>query len=309
MRLPDARGVARSLTGSTAAAPAVSACSIIELLRAGSTRCERAGVPDARRDAAWLLAAVLGTSPARLHLDGAAPVGAEARDRFEAWCERRCRREPLQYILGTQAFRSAEVRVDPRVLIPRPETERVVDLCLQVHEGGPIADVGTGSGAIAIALAAERPEEAVVATDVSAPALALAAENARRAGAANISFGAGDLLAPLGPMLETLRLVVCNPPYVRTGDLETLEPEVRDWEPRLALDGGPDGLSFYRRLAPEAARGLRQGAWLVLEIGAGQRRDVEALFAATAAFDSVAGVADYRGIDRGVAFRRAPIRG
>lgn len=280
--------------------------SVLGLLQAGSARLERAGVPGGARDAAWLLAAVLGTTPARLHLDAAAPVRAEDRARFEAWCARRRRREPLQYIVGTQAFRSTEVRVDRRALIPRAETERVVDLCLQVHERGPIADVGTGSGALAIALAAERPAETVVATDVSTEALALAAENARRAGATSVSFAAGDLLDPLGALLEVLRLIVCNPPYVRTGDIANLQPEVRDWEPRLALDGGPDGLSFYRRLAPAAARGMRPGAWLVVEIGAGQREDVEALFAATAAFDAMTCVADHGGIDRGLAFRRSP---
>ncbi len=296
MRRPDA--AARTLR-----APAAGG-SIIELLHAGCARLERAGVPDGRRDAEWLLAAALGTSPAALHLDGAVPVPSDARGRFEQWCARRSRREPLQHILGTQPFRSIEVRVDRQVLIPRPETERVVDLCLQVYDAGPIADVGTGSGAIAIALATERPAATVMATDVSAPALALAAESARRAGAGNVSFAAGDLLDPLGAMLATLRLVVCNPPYVRTADIERLEPEVRDWEPLIALDGGADGLAFYRRLAPATARGLCPGAWVVVEIGARQREDVEAVFAATAAFDAPTSIADYRGIERGLAFRR-----
>jgi release factor glutamine methyltransferase len=283
--------------------------SVLELLRAAGACLERAGVPDGRRDAAWLLAAALRTSPARLHLDGAAPVPVDTRTRFEEWCARRCRREPLQYLLGTQPFRSIEVTVDRRVLIPRPETERVVDLCLQVHEGGPIADVGTGSGALALALAAERPAASVVGTDVSAAALELAAASARRAGAGNVAFRAGDLLDPLGALLPTLRLVVCNPPYVRTADIATLEPEVRDWEPRIALDGGPDGLAFYRRLAPATAGGLRPGAWVVVEIGAGQRADVEAVFAATAAFETPVCIADHRGIARGLAFRRGTTHG
>jgi release factor glutamine methyltransferase len=110
-------------------------------------------------------------------------------------------------------------------------------------------------------------------------------------------------------MQERLRLVVCNPPYVRTADLDALEPEVRDWEPRIALDGGPDGLGFYRRLAPAAARALSPGAWVVVEIGAGQREDVEASFAATRAFDSARRLTDYRDIERGLAFRRTPIHG
>jgi release factor glutamine methyltransferase len=289
--------------------PPATSESILGLLQAGSARLERAGVPGGGRDAEWLLAAALGTSPAQLHLDATAPVPVGTAECFERWCERRCRREPLQYILGSQPFRSIEVRVDRRVLIPRPETERVVDLCLEVYDGGPIADLGTGSGAIAIALAIERPGEVVVATDVSAPALALAAENARRTGAGNVSFAAGDLFDPLAAMLERLRLVVCNPPYVRTADIDTLEPEVRDWEPRIALDGGPDGLGFYRRFAAASARALSPGAWVVVEIGAGQREAVEASFAAMRAFDRARRLSDYRDIERGLAFRRTPAHG
>jgi release factor glutamine methyltransferase len=299
MPLPEAAGTPQSAATSGA---------ILGLLHVGSARLERAGVPGGGRDAEWLLAAALGTSPAQLHLDAAAPVPVGAAERFERWCARRCAREPLQYILGSQPFRSIDVRVDRRVLIPRPETERVVDLCLEVYGGGPIADLGTGSGAIAIALATERPHEVVMATDVSAPALALAAENARRAGAGNVSFVAGDLFDPLMAMVGKLRLVVCNPPYVRTADLDMLEPEVRDWEPRIALDGGPDGLAFYRRLAPAAARALVPGAWVVVEIGAGQREDVEASFAATRAFDPARRLTDYRDIERGLAFRRTMAR-
>jgi release factor glutamine methyltransferase len=230
-------------------------------------------------------------------------VPAAARSLFDEWCARRCAREPLQYILGVQPFRTGEVRVDPRVLIPRAETEQLVDLCLDVHAGGLLIDVGTGSGAIAIALALERPGERIVATDVSRDALALAGDNATRAGAAGVSFVCGDLFDPLGPVLAAAGLVVCNPPYVSTPAFETLEPEVREWEPRIALDGGPDGLSFYRRLAPAAER-LRPGAWLVVEIGAGQRAAVEGLFAATDGFDAVVCMPDLRGIDRGLAFRR-----
>jgi len=274
------------------------------LLQSGTASLEAAGVPDPERDAEWLLGAALGLDRGRLHLAAGDVVSAAARSCFEAWCARRRRREPLQYILGSQPFRTCSLRVDSRVLIPRTETERVVDLCLSVHRGGPILDLGTGSGAIAISLGLERPGEDMLATDVSGPALSLAKENARRAGASRVFFVQGDLFEPLGARVSQCSLVVCNPPYVATGEFETLAPEVRDWEPRVALDGGPDGLNFYRRLAPAAARAMTGGAWIVVEIGAGQRQGVEALFGATLAFAESVAIRDLSGIDRGLGFRR-----
>jgi release factor glutamine methyltransferase len=261
-------------------------------------------VPGARRDAEWLLAAILGVGRAELHLDARDPVTGEVADRFLAWCRRRATREPLQYILGSQLFRSLDLAVDRRVLIPRPETERIVDLCLSVYEGGTIVDVGTGSGAIALALALERRGERVVATDVSPAALEVATENARAVGARAVAFACGDLLRGLGGVLAGCSLVVCNPPYVASAAIDGLEPEVRDWEPRLALDGGPDGLDVFRRLAPEAALALKPGTWVVVEMGAGQQAAIEQAFAATRAFERPIVMPDYAGIARGLAFRR-----
>jgi release factor glutamine methyltransferase len=277
--------------------------SIGQLRRQAARRLAAAGVPDAACDADWLLAAALGTERGRLQMDAAVAVPAPMATRFEDWLARRCRREPLQYILGSQPFRDLDLIVDRRTLIPRPETERVVDLCLETHAGGPIIDVGTGSGAIAIALAVERPGARVVATDVSLSALALARENAARAGV-RVGFVCGDLLDPVAPLVRRSGLVVCNPPYVARGDFATLAPEVRDWEPRGALDGGLDGLDYYRRLGPTAARLLGPGAWIVLEIGAGQRAPIEDLFGATGAFDAVVCVRDHAEIERGLGFRR-----
>jgi release factor glutamine methyltransferase len=275
---------------------------VAQVLRTGAATLRAGGVPDAERDAEWLLGAALGLGRAALHLAAGERVAPAARRRFAAWCARRARREPLQYVLGRQPFRGVDVRVDRRVLIPRPETERLVEHCLALAAPGIAVDLGTGSGAIAIALAVERPQAAVWATDVSAAALAVARDNARRAGAA-VRLVRGDLLAPVADRLGEVGLVVCNPPYVTTAELETLAPEVRDWEPRLALDGGPDGLAVYRRLAREAC-GLRPGAWIVVELGAGQRGAVERLFAATGAFGAPAIIHDYAGIERGLALRR-----
>ena len=281
-----------------------SAVRVADLLRSGTASLGAAGVPDPERDAEWFLGAALGLDRGRLHLAAGDVVSVAELRCFESWCARRRRREPLQYILGSQPFRTCSLQVDSRVLIPRPETERVVDLCLSVHRSGPMVDLGTGSGAIAISLGLERPGEDVFATDISAPALSLAEENARRAGASRVFFMQGDLFEPLGARASDCSLVVCNPPYVATGELGTLAPEVRDWEPRVALDGGPDGLDFYRRLAPAAARAMSLGAWIVVEIGAGQRPGVEALFAATLAFAESVAIRDLSGIDRGLGFRR-----
>jgi release factor glutamine methyltransferase len=277
---------------------------VADLLRSGADSLRSAGVPDPELDAEWLLGAALGLDRGRLQLAAREVISPARQLCFDSWCERRRRREPLQYILESQPFRDCSLRVDRRVLIPRPETERVVDLCLSVHRGGPIADIGTGSGAIAIALALERRDEKVCGTDISAPALSLARENARSAGVSRVSFVQGDLFEPLGAKASECSLVVCNPPYVRTDELETLAPEVRDWEPRIALDGGLDGLDFYRRLAPAAAGAMGRDAWIVVELGAGQRAAVEALFAATRAFAELVTIRDHSGIERGLGLRR-----
>jgi release factor glutamine methyltransferase len=281
-----------------------SAVRVTDLLRSGTASLRSGGVPDPERDAEWLLGAALGLDRGRLYLAACDVVSVAKRRCFESWCARRRRREPLQYILGSQPFRMCSLQVDSRVLIPRPETERVVDLCLSVHCTGPMVDLGTGSGAIAISLGLARPGDDVFATDISAPALSLAEENARRAGASRVFFMQGDLFEPLDARMSECSLVACNPPYVASDELETLAPEVRDWEPRVALDGGPDGLDFYRRLAPAAARALSLGAWMVVEIGEGQRPAVEALFAATKAFAESVAIRDLSGIDRGLGFRR-----
>jgi release factor glutamine methyltransferase len=173
-------------------------------------------------------------------------------------------------------------------------------------------DIGTGSGAIAISLALERPGVRIVATDVSAPALALARDNiarAARSGRVDVSLVQGDMFEPFGSWLHQCGLVVCNPPYVAADAIERLAPEVREWEPRLALDGGLDGLDLYRRLATMAPAVLRPDAWIVVELGAGQRPAVEALFTETGAYEDVVTIRDHAGIERGLGLRRGQSRG
>ena len=203
--------------------------------------------------------------------DGIAPDVAE---RFEALLARRLAREPTAYITGRREFRGLDLRVTPDVLIPRPETEQLVETAIKLARAEPgrsrlrIADIGTGSGAIAVALAQDLPQTEVYATDISRAALKIAEENARRHGVERrIAFRAGHLLMPLHGYVD---LIVANLPYVTTEGWSRLAPELREHEPRLALDGGADGLDLIRALLRQAPRYLRDGGHVVLEIGEGQ---------------------------------------
>jgi release factor glutamine methyltransferase len=208
---------------------------------------------------------------------------------------RRREREPVAYVLGTKGFRSIELAVDPRVLIPRPETEHLVDAVVDLPSGARVCDVGTGSGAIALALASERPDLHVVATDSSAEALDVARANAARLGL-GVEFHHGDLLADVGGELDA---VVSNPPYVEDG--AELAPEIVRYEPALALRAGPDGLDLIRRLLP--AVGATSAGVVALEIGAGQARSVAALMV-EAGFGEVDVARDLAGIERVLVGRR-----
>jgi release factor glutamine methyltransferase len=193
---------------------------------------------------------------------------------YGRYLHERMQGKPTQYITGRQEFYGREFSVTPDVLIPRPETEHVVEEALK-HAAGRIADIGTGSGAIAVTLALET-KAIVVATDISPAALSVAAGNARRLGAA-VHFAACDLGSALGT--GDFDLVASNPPYVPERDNATVQREVRDYEPHVALFGGGDGLEFYRRLAPEAMRLLKPGGWLVMELGYTASEPVRAMLA------------------------------
>jgi release factor glutamine methyltransferase len=240
-----------------------------------------AGVPAPEWDAERLLRHVLGWDRATLVASPAAAVAPEAEARFRALVARRAARVPLQHLLGNQAFWKHEFQVTPDVLIPRPETELLVETSLELLkdiERPLIVDVGTGSGCIALSLAAERPDAEVHAIDISAPALAVAMENARRLGLeSRVAFHHGDLLEPVAHLTGRIDLVVSNPPYVDPKGRESLAPEVRDHEPALALFPPSDPLSLYGRLAKASASSLRPGGWLVVELGHGQAASVEAL--------------------------------
>ncbi len=254
-----------------------------------------AGCDTPRLDAEVLLAAVLGVDRAALIADPGRGLTPAEAGRFREYAGRRRAREPVAYILGRQGFRWIDLEVDRRVLIPRPETEHLVEAALTLPHGVRVVDVGTGSGAVALALKHERPDLEVVATDVSPDALDVARANAARLGL-DVAFVHADLLDGVPGPVDA---VLSNPPYVRAGD--RLPADVADHEPHVALFADGDGLAVVRRLAPAAAQA--GAAMLALEVGEGQAGAVTFLVRA-AGFPDVAVVPDYAGIDRIVVGRR-----
>lgn len=269
--------------------------SLATWLQAGAQRL--AGSPSARLDAELLLMRVTGLDRAGLIAHGERELAPEDAERYGTLLARRAAGEPVAYLTGAREFWSLPLRVTPAVLIPRPETEVLVERALArlPHDRDPaIADIGTGSGAIAIALAHERPHARIAATDASADALAVAQDNAARLGCTRISFRLGQWLAPLGH--ETFDLIVSNPPYVRLGDPHLLEGDVR-FEPRAALAAGPDGLDAIRAIAFQARAHLARGGWLLLEHGFDQRDAVQTLLRHYG-YRDIQTYRDYAGHDR-----------
>jgi release factor glutamine methyltransferase len=258
------------------------------------------GIESPRRDAELLLGASLGLDRVGLYLHFDRPLEESELSAYRALVVRRAKREPLQYILGETEFWSLPFCVSPAVLIPRPDTEVLVEESLRLAGGHRILDVGTGSGAIAVALAHELADAQVVALDISPDALAVAERNARRNSVEDrITFLQGDLAhLPAGPF----DLIVSNPPYIPAADVEGLMPEVREFEPRQALVGGSDGLDPYRALARQASFCLVPGGWLLVEVGIYQASDVQRLFA-DAGLKEVFCRDDYGGVPRVVGAR------
>ncbi|MEP6887700.1 MAG: peptide chain release factor N(5)-glutamine methyltransferase [Nitrospirales bacterium] len=260
-----------------------SSMTIDELWRAGAAMLGQAGIAQPDNEAVWILESALGQDRLGLHLNKNERVEERDRNNAMALFERRASREPLQYVLGTQEFCGLDFRVTPDVLIPRPETELLVEVVRQTcanTSGALIADIGTGSGCIAIALARALPMAILYATDRSPQALAVAQENAKRHDVQDrVNFLVGDLFESLQGLELQGRFVAIasNPPYIGEGDLAGLQPEVGLFEPRLALAGGNDGLSFHRRLVREAAGFLKPDGVLALEVGLGQALHVSAL--------------------------------
>ncbi|MGH7796411.1 MAG: peptide chain release factor N(5)-glutamine methyltransferase [Candidatus Binatia bacterium] len=285
---------------------------VAEVLRQGARRLLAAGIENGRLDAEVLLGHILGKSREQLVLAANAPTNRGQSDAYEKLLARRLEREPVAYITGTREFWSLDFHVTRAVLVPRPETERLVEVALALaSELGAgktlrIADLGTGSGAIAVALAKELPAAGFLAVDLSAAALAVAWRNAARHGVADrIKFVRGDLFETIGTRVG-LDLIVSNPPYIPSAEIAALEPEVSRWEPRAALDGGPDGLGCYRRIAAQASNCLTADGAVALEIGAGMGTAVTGLFKSAAGWNDVKTYKDYAGNDRIVVARPGP---
>jgi len=281
--------------GGTTTARAVS---VRDALDGACVAIAAGGSPSARLDAELLLADVLGVRRGRLHSHPEAPVQGPAVRAFQSFVRRRSvLREPVAYILGRQAFRRIELAVDPRVLIPRPETEHLVEVGLELPPGARVLDLATGSGAVALALADERPDLRVSGSDRSRPALSLARSNAVGLGL-EVDWQEADLLDGLSGEWDA---ILCNPPYIPTDVLAGLEPEVSTHEPVLALDGGPDGLDVIRRLIDQVA--VTATPLVGLEVGAGQAAAVVGLLG-RAGFPRVETRRDLAGIERVIVARR-----
>jgi release factor glutamine methyltransferase len=279
-----------------------------DFLQSATTRLAAAGVAEAELEAALLLGHFLRQNRAALLLRAAEEIPASALATAESALARRLTHEPLAYILGEQEFWSRTFRVNPAVLIPRPETERIVELALELypdrHHPRRFLDLGTGSGILAIVLACEFPESRIVAVDRSLAALATAAENARRHGVGNrVHFVQADWLSASVPA-PVFELVVANPPYIADRVMETLMPEVRDFEPHTALNGGKAGMRDISVIAAQAAYVLRPGGWLLLEIGADQREAALKCFVSLGKYDRVEVRSDYAGLPRVLVARR-----
>jgi release factor glutamine methyltransferase len=248
---------------------------VLEVIQRSSDFLARKGVDSPRLQVEWLLAHLLQIQRLQLYLQFERTLTDSQLDALRLLVQRRGRREPLQHILGSANFHGRDFSVDHRALIPRPETEILANHAiafLHTLKTQPVAvlDFGTGSGCLAITIALNFPNAIVHAVDLSSDALALALENAARLNATqHVTFHLGDGFQPLPPDLH-FDLIVANPPYIPSADINGLAPEVRDHDPRTALDGGPDGLSFHRRLAAEALSRLKSHGKFMLELGDGQ---------------------------------------
>jgi release factor glutamine methyltransferase len=270
-------------------------------------------IENPRLNAELLLARSLNLNREGLYTHLQDPSGEEEKEKFERLIWKRLLGEPLQYILGHQEFWSIHFKVDPRVLIPRPETELLVEQSLSILMAAclkrtpHVLEIGTGSGAVAISLATEVRDVFVVATDVSGEALLLARENAKSAGVLQrIEFVNGDLFSPirLMPKQEPFDLILSNPPYIDRSQIQNLAREIKDYEPAVALNGGEDGMEFYRGIVSQGPFYLRRGGWLLLEVGEGQGKRVSAMIEEEGSFSGSERIKDLSGIDRVVKAQR-----
>ena len=282
-----------------------------QVLSDAEQRLLLAGIETARVDAEVLLGHGLAMTREQLWIRSDLSLNEVQIRQYNELLRRRLMREPVAYITGRREFWSLEFEVSPDVLIPRPETERLVEIALALAQALPCAeafqilDIGTGSGAIAISLAKELPPAATSAIDDSSAALEVARANAARHNVTErVHFFHGDLFEHLGGCAGRFDLIVSNPPYIRSADIDELEPEVSSWEPRGALDGGADGLAFYRRIARAAHDYMAPNGVIAMEVGAGMGEEVVSLFSDRGYYTGLTIFPDYAGRDRVVVARR-----
>jgi release factor glutamine methyltransferase len=254
------------------------------------------GVENARLESEWLLSAALGLDRVGLYVNFDRPLNDGELASFRGMVVRRARREPLQHILGTQEFMGLDFEVTAAALIPRHDTEALVEEAVTRGKGAVnILDIGVGSGCIVVALAKMLPCARISGVEQCQAALVLAERNAAKHNVC-IDLHEGSLFDPFEG--KRFDMIVSNPPYIPTGDIDSLQPEVRDFEPRGALDGGVDGLDFYRVIVPVAPAHLNPGGWLLLEVGIGQAERVLGLFTACGCFSELFSAKDPAGIER-----------
>jgi len=250
------------------------------------------------------LAHVLNTSKTGLYLSLHNYVTEQKRTLLQELLGRRIKGEPVAYLLGRKEFWSVTFKVSPAVLIPRPQTETLIEGALKVYpaESSPsVLEIGTGSGAIAIALATELPKASIIATDISAHALSVAEKNAAANGvSSSITFVEGELFAPVEAKGTSFDLIISNPPYIPTEEIPLLPPGIRDYEPRVALDGGSDGLESYRKLVEQSHDYLKPGGCLILEVGSGQSEEVCIIISQTVGFSPPETLRDLSNIERAI---------
>jgi release factor glutamine methyltransferase len=274
---------------------------VIDLITVAADHMGNRGFENPRLEVERLLGSVLGMTRMELYLAFDRPVDEKDRDSFRALYRRRLAHEPLQHLIGETGFREISIQTDRRALVPRPETELLAGIAVDFLRGIPsplVADLGTGTGAIALSVAYELPETHIVAVDISEDALLLAKANARKLGLEKaVTLVSGDMLCALegrGPF----DAILSNPPYVPAAEIDSLEPEVRLHDPRGALDGGPDGMDFLRRIAGGAHRFLKPGGVLLLEFGEGQAEEVRECIGRTERYESVEVITDLTGRPR-----------
>jgi release factor glutamine methyltransferase len=254
------------------------------------------GIDNSRLESEWMLCAALGLDRVGLYVNYDKPLSPAELSSFREMVARRAKREPLQHILGSQEFMGLDFEVSSDVLVPRYDTEVLVEEAVKKCPAAKrILDIGVGSGCVAVALAKALPQAEVFGVDISGKALEVAAKNARRIGV-EVDFRQGSLFQPLNGL--TFDLIVSNPPYIPSRDIAGLQPEVRDFEPREALDGGEDGMDMYRTIIPAAGEHLNPGGWLLFEVGINQAPAVVRLFEKEGCYRGLFTAFDPGGVER-----------